>query len=189
MPGVTKHIFEHEIREIIKMWNRQIKSLEAVLPRYYTELDIVALLKKYYPHEWKSVEYIYDYYQSKDRFLKSRFGKIRYGMKTPEELLKTSELYKKIMKESYKQIHNDSYSEERKRIAQEELWNKRVYKIQRIDKKIEKSLSYTQQVTPSFIFQLIGLYNRKNTSQKDKMYILLELKKYYSPQIIQFSLS
>lgn len=41
-------------------------------------------------------------------------------------------------------------------------------------------LSKVQQVTPSFIDQLIGLYERKNTSQKDRRYILLELKKYYS---------
>lgn len=44
----------------------------------------------------------------------------------------------------------------------------------------------TQQVTPEFLDKLIGLYERKNTSQKDKIYILLELKKYYNPKIIQF---
>ncbi len=41
-------------------------------------------------------------------------------------------------------------------------------------------------MTPEFIDKMIGLYERKNTSQKDKMYILLELQKYYSPKIIQF---
>lgn len=49
-------------------------------------------------------------------------------------------------------------------------------KIDRINSKIEIALSKTQQVTPSFINQLIGLYERKNTTQKDKVYILLELK-------------
>lgn len=33
---------------------------------------------------------------------------------------------------------------------------------------------------------MIGLYERKNASQKDRLYILLELKKYYSPKIINF---
>lgn len=57
------------------------------------------------------------------------------------------------------------------------LWEARKYKIDRINSKIEIALSKTQQVTPSFINQLIGLYERKNTTQKDKVYILLELKK------------
>ena len=39
---------------------------------------------------------------------------------------------------------------------------------------------------PDYLDQLIGLYERKNTSQKDRMYILLELKKYYNDKIIQF---
>ena len=41
-------------------------------------------------------------------------------------------------------------------------------------------------MTPEFIDKMIGLYERKNTCQKDKMYILLELQKYYSPKIVQF---
>lgn len=47
-------------------------------------------------------------------------------------------------------------------------------------------MNKTQQVTPSFLDQLIGLYERKNTSQKDRVYILAELKKYYSETIIMF---
>ena len=43
--------------------------------------------------------------------------------------------------------------------------------------KIEKAILKTQQVTPSYVDQLIGLYERKRTSQKDKVYILLELKR------------
>ena len=37
-----------------------------------------------------------------------------------------------------------------------------------------------------FIDQLIGLYERKTTTQADKVYILAELKKYYSPRIMKF---
>ena len=66
------------------------------------------------------------------------------------------------------------------------LWNKRKSKIEKRDHKIEKAKLKTQQVTPSYVDQLIGFYERKNTSQKDRMYILLELQKYYSPKIIQF---
>lgn len=40
MPGVTKKIFEHEMIDIIKMWNQQIKTIERLLPQYYTDKDI-----------------------------------------------------------------------------------------------------------------------------------------------------
>ena len=45
MSGVTKHIYEHEIRDILQMWQKQIKSLLPLLPQYYKESDIIALLK------------------------------------------------------------------------------------------------------------------------------------------------
>lgn len=45
-------------------------------------------------------------------------------------------------------------------------------------------MSKVQQVTPKYLDQLIGLYERKNTSQKDRLYILTELNKYYSPKIV-----
>ena len=41
MAGVTKRIFEHEIRDIIDMWSNQIKTLQPVLPQEYTEKDII----------------------------------------------------------------------------------------------------------------------------------------------------
>ena len=66
------------------------------------------------------------------------------------------------------------------------LKEKRITKINRITEKIERAKGKTQQVTPDFLDQLTGLYDRKNTSQKDKVYILAELKKYYSPKIIKF---
>lgn len=59
-------------------------------------------------------------------------------------------------------------------------------KIARIDTKISNAKAKTQMVTPAFLDQLIGLYERKNTSQKDRVYIIHELKKYYNPKVIDF---
>lgn len=33
--GVTKRIYEHEIRDILKMWSDQIKTIIPVLPQFY----------------------------------------------------------------------------------------------------------------------------------------------------------
>ena len=95
-------------------------------------------------------------------------------------------LYKKILSKEYQYLHYNNYTEESRISARENLLKKRKPKIERVNQKIEMALSRTQQVTPSFIDQLIGLYERKNTSQKDRRYILLELKKYYNDKIIQF---
>jgi hypothetical protein len=107
-------------------------------------------------------------------------------MKRPEILLLNVSIYKKIVLPKYRKTYSDNYSEKERALAEEKLWTKRKPKIEKINQKIEKALIKTQQVTPSFIDQLLGLYERKNTSQKDRMYILLELKKYYSPKIVQF---
>ncbi|PWM27325.1 MAG: hypothetical protein DBX48_03980 [Limosilactobacillus fermentum] len=186
MSGVTKHIFEHEIRDIIIMWSNEIKLIQPLLPRTYTKENIIGLLQYYYPHEWESVRLKYSYYQTKDRHLKKRLGKARYNMPKPEILIQCVNNYRKILSEKYQKSHRDNYSENSRLASQEKLWNIRKFKIERINKKIEKALSKTQQVTPSFIDQLIGLYEQKHTSQKDKVYILLELKKYFSEKVIQF---
>lgn len=186
MSGVTKYIFEHELDDILSMWNVEIKSVTPLLPRKYTKADIIALLKYYYPHEWQSVESKYIYYCTKDKYQKRRFGKSRYNMSKPELLLQRVPAFEKIFSENYKCAHWNAYSERSRIDSSVKLWEARKSKIDRINSKIEIALSKTQQVTPSFINQLIGLYERKNTTQKDRVYILLELKKYYCERIIQF---
>lgn len=186
MAGVTKHIFDHDIRDIVVMWDRQLKAIQKILPLYYTEEDISTLLKHFYPHEWHSVEIKYQYYVTKDKYLKKRFGEARYKMKNPKELLQSVAVYKMLMSSEYRKNYFDNYSEENFVKNEKILWEKRKNKIEKIDQKIAKAVSKTQQVTPDYIDQLIGFYERKNTTQKDKMYILLELQKYYSSDIIQF---
>lgn len=186
MPGATKSICEHEKRDIFLMWNKEIKSIEPLLPKEYSKEDIISLLKYYYPYEWEGVESKYLYYKTKDKYLKRFFGKTRFGMPDPESLIQEVSNFKKILSRNYKKLHEYNYSEEKRVNAERMLWNERKDKIERIKKKIEKALNKTQQVTPEFIDKLIGLYERKKTTQKDRVYILLELKKYYCRKVIQF---
>ena len=111
MSGVTKHIYDHEIRDIISMWNMQLKSIQELLPKGYKNEDIVEMLKHFYPHEWYSVEVKYWYYNKKDKYLKKHFGKTRYNMKKPENLLLTCGEYKKIMSADRKKMHDSNYLE------------------------------------------------------------------------------
>lgn len=186
MAGATKHIFDHDVRDIIGMLNKQLADIKHVLPRTYSTEDIINLLKYYFPHEWFSIEMKYLYYTKKDVFLKKRFGKSRYNMKRPGHLVKCVGLYKKIVSPEFKAKHMNEFSEEIMLKKRSALWSIRAHKIEKINKKISNAKLKVQQVTPEYIDQIFGLYERKTTSQKDKVYLLAELKKYYSPKIIQF---
>ncbi len=186
MPGVTKHIFESEIRDILSMWGKQIESIKNVLPQYYKGDDILNTVKLFYPHEWNSVEYKYIYYHKKDKHLKSFKGKVRYNMQKPEELFKNVAQYKKILSSGHITKYADEFKDDIYNENLIKLQSLRIVKIEKVNKKIESAKLKTQQVTPTFLDQLIGLYERKNTTQKDKVYILKELKKYYCVDVIQF---
>lgn len=186
MSGVTKHIYNHDIRDIISMWENEIKSIMNILPKNYSEEDIIKTLKYYYPHEWESVNIKYRYYQKKDRSIKKHRGRNRYNMPIPKKLIKRINIYKQITQEQYKRNYDLSFDKQVVATSKSILWEKRKNKIKRINNKIEASLLKTQRVTPSFIDKLIGLYERKGTSQKDRMYIIVELKKYYNTKIIDF---
>ena len=111
MSGVTKHIFNQEVRDILSMWDCEIKTIEPLLPKEYSSGDIITLLKEFYPHEWHSVEIKYVYYQTKDRYIKRKFGKSRYHMKAPEVLLMDASRCKKILSKEYQRIHFDNYTD------------------------------------------------------------------------------
>lgn len=186
MSGVTKHIYDRKIIDINIMWNSQLKKIEKVLPCIYNEDIIIDLLKKYYPHEWKSVEYKKQYYDQKDKYLIKRFGKARYKMPFAEEIIRNNVKFKYLLSDKTKSNYSSSFDEDIWKKNKDALWRERKNKIARIDTKISNAKAKTQMVTPVFLDQLIGLYNKINTSQKDRMYIIHELKKYYNPKVIKF---
>lgn len=186
MSGISKHIYNAEICDILCMWNTQLKKISKTLPREYTHTDIVESLKHFYPHEWISVEIKYQYYKQKDKCLKKICGKTRYNMLPAENLLTKASQYITLISMQYRQNYSRNLSQDDCNETKRILWEERKPKIQKIDQKIDHAKSKVQEVTPNYICQMIGLYERKNTNQKDKLYILAELKKYYSPRIIQF---
>lgn len=186
MSGVTKHIYERDIFDISMMWNLQLKTIIPFLPREYSKENVLSLIKEFYPHEWKSVEYQFEYYKEKDKHILKKQGHKRYNMPCPEDILKRTASYKKIFTPNFKKIFVKNYSYDSFVAARSNLSRKRQPKIDKINAKIRFALEKTQQLTPTYIEKITGLYSQKTISQKDKVYILAELKKYYSPQIIQF---
>lgn len=107
-------------------------------------------------------------------------------MLKPEILIKTIPLFKKIITKEYKEKYFKNFNNDKVIKMKIELSNHRKPKIDKINNKIEKAISKTQKMTPDYLDKLIGFYERKTTKQKDKVYILLELKKYYNNKIINF---
>ncbi len=186
MSGVTKHIYDNDIYSINIMWNKQLKQIEKILPYTYDERIIINLLKKYYPHEWKSVEYKKRYYDTKDRYLIRKKGKNRYNMRRAEVLIRRNPKFKQLTSYKYKKEYKNNFNSEEKNKYEKQLWIKREKKINNIDVKICKAKAKTQTVISVFLNEMIGLYERKTTSQKDKVYIIQELKKYYNPKVVNF---
>lgn len=186
MPGVTKRIYIQDLNGIDVMWTKCIDEIKGALPFNYTKEDVVFLLKKYFPHEFDSVIYKKKYYDTKDRFLMKRYGRKRFCMPEPIEIIYKNRLFIKITSLGYKKFHNENYSDELHKENILKLDKKRCHKIKKVNNKIAEAKLYTQSVTPFFIDKLIGYYERKNSTHKDKVYILLELKKYFNEKVINF---
>ena len=186
MSGYTKHVFENDINGIKNDLRKYINNLILVLPFNYEFETIKCLLEKYYPYEWFIINEKYKYYCIKEACLKKKGKKSRFKMDEPDKIIQNLSIYKKIMSPEYIRNHQKSYSKEAIQKNQLKLSNERNSKIKKKYDKIQKALMKTQQVEPEFLDVLIGLYDRKNTSQKDKVYIMHELQKYYCTKVIRF---
>ena len=186
MSGFTKKLYKNELFDIKVMWKKQLKAIEPLLPQRYTKRDIIDLLKEFFPHEWDSVEIKKQYYDWKDKGLKNQGIKPRYKMPTAEKLLTEVPKFKHIMSYTTRKNWALNFDEEKQACARKTLSAKRQPKIEKINHKIEVAKSKVQLVTPRYLDKLIGLYERKNATQKDRHYIIQELMKYYTPKITKF---
>lgn len=186
MAGYAKHSYENDIYKIENDFSKYIKSIMNILPKNYNKDTIISLLIEYYPFEWQILNEKYEYYCRGDKKLKSLGKKVRYFMKEPRDIVGNLKITRKITDELYKYNHRLQYNEESRLRNIENLKGNRLPRINRIKDKIDKAKLKTQQVEPFYLDALIGLYNKKNTSQKDRIYIMIELKKYYCPKVISF---
>lgn len=186
MSGYTKHMYEKDINEIKNQFSVYIKSIINILPGNYDINTIIFLLIKYYPYEWQILNEKYEYYCKKDKKLKTLKKKVRYSMPQPTEIIEYLKITQQIISNSYKYNYNSKFDENARLKNEKKLKNERIPKIKRIKDKIDKAKLKAQEMEPLYLDALIGLYDKKNTIQKDRVYIMLELKKYYCPKVISF---
>lgn len=186
MSGYTKHMFEKELIKINNDLTKYINSFIPLLPYTYDFKTIKSLLEQYYPYEWFIINEKYKYYCIKEDHIIRHGKKSRFQMDTPDKIVKKLSVFKKITDRVYIYQHQNKYNEEGREQYKSNFTVQRNPKIKRIYDKIEKAKIKTQQVEPQFLDALIGLYDKKSTTQKDKVYIFVELQKYYCPKVIKF---
>lgn len=186
MPGYTKHEYEAFLREIRTDLQKCLKQVSVTLPQGYSIEDIEKSIDKFYPFEWRIINERYKEYSKADVKLAKFNKKQRNRMPSPREILSNLPETKVLLKDDTKEKYSLYYGSDDWREEYQAFCTERYGKNNKRQSKIEKALEKAQRVEPEFLDRLIGLYDRKNTSQKDKVYIVVELEKYYCEKTINF---
>lgn len=186
MSGYTKHMYENDLSLTRKELTKYVKSIIPLLPIKYDFEEIWRLVRYYYPFEWNILEEKYQYYCKKDKVISKFNGKKRYNADKPEIILKRLSIVKELLDSKRVEEHQRNFSLERYDENKRILDKKRFPKIKKRQENIHKARERAQQVEPEFLNALMGFYDRKNATQKDKVYIFLELEKYYCAKTINF---
>ncbi|EET88943.1 hypothetical protein CcarbDRAFT_0582 [Clostridium carboxidivorans P7] len=186
MPGFTKHMYLNDLNKIKSDFSNYIKNIIQILSEEYNLDSIMYILEKYYPYECQILNEKYDYYCLKDKKLIPLNKKVRYLMPKPKSIIRGLKITKKILSKTYKDNYALNFDKNLQLENEELLKKEREPKINKIKEKIDKAKLKAQEVEPSFLDELMGLYERKRTTQKDKVYIFKELEKYYCLKVISF---
>lgn len=186
MLGFTKHMYEKDVVEIERQLSAYVKQLSAILPLDYDFNSLVELIEEFYPYEFRVIKEKQEEYCIFDRKIIKMKGKARFNMQSPLEILENIPITKNILSDAYRQKYMEEFDLEDYARKKEVIVRDRMPKIKKKKDKIDKAIAKTQQIEPQFLDKLIGLYERKNTTQMDRVYIMLELQKYYCPKIIKF---
>lgn len=179
-------MYKKFIYETNKEFSTYVESISNVLPYEYDGETIINLIKEFYPFEYQIFDERYRGYVKHDNSLKKIKHKIRFNMAKPNRIILNLDISRKLLDDEYRKEYNRNFNNEIMKKNLEILHEERDPKINKIKSKVDKAKLKTQQMKPDYLDKLIGLYDRKGTTQKDRVYIIHELQKYYSPKIVNF---
>lgn len=187
MPGYTKNEFEKFISNEKTVFTKHLKEIEPLLPLSYDAGAVMELLKRYYPFELQELYERKKGYDKRDATLMTAANrKPRFNMPAPEQLILSLLYAKELLSNEFIEKRAENFDFTRQKIAQRKLDTTVLAKVKKRQEKIRKATERTQRVEPFFLDALMGQYERKNTSQKDRMYIMKELEKYECPKVVNF---
>lgn len=184
--GYAKRGFDKYICDEKSLFYKIIKKeIIPVLPKRYEFSQIYFYLEKYYPFELRAFQFQLNGYMHQDKTLKRARGKSRYNVKTPQEYIAQSAV-NNLLKDKYISERAKTFDEKQQLVALGDFEKKRSAKIEKMKMKVSLAQEKAQSVEPIFMDKLLGMYDRKNASQKDRVYILHEIYKYDCPKITNF---
>ncbi|WP_180062555.1 toll/interleukin-1 receptor domain-containing protein [Acinetobacter sp. YH12120] len=183
MAGITKRKYMSENIRIYKQMTNQLNSIKKILPEIYDGNILFDLYSKYFSTTIQMLNQRYEYYRSKDIFLRSVGKKKRYKILNSKDFFFSSQKVKHMLSYGQRLQHKQQYSEECKTdslIKLEQKLNKSLSKKLVITKKCE----HIQDIEPIYIDIFIKIYHRSN--HLEKILIFNELKKFNSNKTINF---
>lgn len=183
MAGITKRKYMSENIRIYKQMTNQLNSIKKILPEIYDGNILFDLYSKYFSTTIQMLNQRYEYYRSKDIFLRSVGKKKRYKILNSKDFFFSSQKVKHILSYGQRLQHKQQYSEEFKTdslIKLEQKLNKSLSKKLVNAKKCE----HIQDIEPIYIDIFIKIYHRSN--HLEKILIFNELKKFNSNKTINF---
>ena len=183
MAGITKRKYMSENIRIYKQMTNQLNSIKKILPEIYDGNILFDLYSKYFSTTIQMLNQRYEYYRSKDIFLRSVGKKKRYKILNSKDFFFSSQKVKHMLSYGQRLQHKQQYSEECKTdslIKLEQKLNKSLSKKLVIAKKCE----HIQDIEPIYIDIFIKIYHRSN--HLEKILIFNELKKFNSNKTINF---
>lgn len=186
MAGISKKIFKKEFNKKIIKINKALNRIRYTLPYDYNYFDIKNYLERLYFFEYKELLDFKEYYDKKNLYLLKHNKKSRYFLPSIEIILKRKTLMKKLLKLEIKKEYQVNFKEEIVQKKYIELQKERELKNKSRYENLLKAQERVQKVEPEFLDKLLGLYFRKTTTQKEKMYLFSEIEKYYCKKTINF---
>ena len=183
MAGITKRKYMSENIRIYKQMTNQLNSIKKILPEIYDGNILFDLYSEYFSTTIQMLNERYEYYRSKDIFLRSVGKKQRYKILNSKDFFFSSQKVKHMLSYGQRLQHKQQYSEECKTdslIKLEQKLNKSLSKKLVITKKCE----HIQDIEPIYIDIFIKIYHRSN--HLEKILIFNELKKFNSNKTINF---
>lgn len=183
MAGTTKRKYMSENIKIYKQITNQLHLIKQILPEVYDRNILFSFYVKYFHNTIKELDQRYQYYKSKDIFLKSVGKKIRYDPLNSRDFFFSSQKVKHMLSNGYRSKHKLEYNEELKIKALTQL-EKKLNKFLNKDLVTINNTEYIQDVEPIYIDIFIKIYNKSN--HIEKILIFNELKKFNNSKTITF---
>lgn len=164
--------------QVSKRMTRPLKLIVKTLKPGYTEKDLLARYRAYYPYEWEMLEERYGVYRAKDAFLRRKGKKTRYHPVRAEKFFFRLQKVKQLLSRGYRAKHEQEYDEVERARFENAYRQKREHKNAETRKKREKQRLDMQELDPGFLDAMIVAYHQHGATTNDKMEICKEIQKF-----------